>query len=59
MLLAVGDLGDRLALAATVAAHGVTDGPIGGPHGPVEASQLLLLFKGAGEAPENQEQPNN
>lgn len=46
-------------LLANVQAHGVTDGPIGGPHGLVEASQLLLLFKGAGEAPENQEQPNN
>lgn len=35
-------------LLVNVQAHGVTDGPIGGPRKLVEASQLLLLSKGAG-----------
>lgn len=38
-------------LLANVQAHGVTDGPIGGPQGLVEASQLLLLFKAKGTGP--------
>jgi len=38
----------ELLLLATVQAHGVTDGPTGGPRQLVEASQLLLLRKGTG-----------
>jgi hypothetical protein len=38
----------ELVLLATVQAHGVTDGQIGGPRHLVEASQLLLLRKGTG-----------
>ena len=39
-------------LLANVQAHGVTDGPIGGPHGLVEASQLLLLSKPTQKVPD-------
>jgi len=39
---------DEVLLLVNVQAHGVTDGPIGGPGGLVEAGQLLLLSKGSG-----------
>lgn len=43
----LGEPGELL-LLATVQAHGVTDGPVGGAGELVEASQLLLLRKGTG-----------
>jgi hypothetical protein len=42
----LGGAPDEVLLLANVQAHGVTDGPIGGPHQLVEGGQLLLLSGG-------------
>lgn len=44
----LGGANGEVLLLVNVQAHGVTDGLIGGPRKLVEASQLLLLSKGAG-----------